>query len=238
MLISNQSYFRKPPKVIEPKIVLVFDAIRYSVDICEYAHEKLVKNLYAFSFEENQKIMFAEIFSDVWTIINNSTIFFNTIVKHFKILEDDKIFGNLKIAKFMRHSQQHIEDRIEETLLENQLPLYGSLSWYAQKEIDSTKGQIISIDSGTITNRNKISPTCVNPAGKINNQKINDIEFEMVIQISKKFQTQKIDLNGIMFTIKKAINHFEVQLNQQLAQFDTKERHISDLRLIMNVKKI
>jgi hypothetical protein len=239
MMISQTSYLRTPPTKLTSKQVLIFNGIRYSIDICDLAFDRLTDNLYKFSFPKEKLVpAFPIVFSDVWTIINNATIFYNIVTKHFGIDKDDPIFEKIKGIEFLRHSQQHIDERINEVLLEKELPIYGSLSWYAQIQPDSMDGKIIMIDSGTITHRRSIKSSTVNPAGKLNNKRINDIEFSMVIKSNKKFEVKAFKINELIVDLGLIINHFEGQLTEQLAEHEPLERHINDLIITMTTKKI
>lgn len=238
MTISPTSYLRTPPKLLKPKQVLVFNGIRYSIDICDFAFDRLTDNLYKFSFTEDGTIpAFPLVFSDVWTIINNSTIFYNIVTELFGIEKADPIFEKIRGIEFLRHTQQHIDERIDEVLLEKQLPIYGSLSWYAQLNPDSMDGKIITIDSGTITHRQSIKAPTVNPAGKANDKRINDIEFSTVIKINKQFEIKTIKINELMTDLGLIVEHFEKQLNDQLKQHEPMERHINDLIITLITKR-
>lgn len=238
MTISPTSYLRTPPKRLTPKQVLIFNGIRYSIDICDFAFDRLTKNLYKFSFSQDNSIpAFPVVFSDVWTIINNATIFYNIVTRLFGIDKDDPIFEKIKGIEFLRHSQQHIDERIDEVLLEKELPIYGSLSWYAQKEPDSMEGKIITLDSGTITHRQSIKAPTVNQVGRVNDKTINDIDFSMVVKINKHYEVKTIKLNELMTDLAAIINHFEGQLTDQLKEHEPMDRHINDLIITMFTKK-
>lgn len=238
MTISPTSYLRTPPTKLTPKQVLVFNGIRYSIDICDFAFDRLTENLYKFSFPKDNLIpAFPIIFSDVWTIINNATIFYNIATRLFSIDKDDPIFEKIKGIEFLRHSQQHIDERINEVLLEKELPIYGSLSWYAQMEPDSVDGKIITINSGTITHKQSIKSSTVNPVGKINDKRINDIDFSMVVMINKQYEVKTIKVNELMSDLGLIISHFEGQLIDQLKEHEPMERHINDLIITMSTKR-
>jgi len=234
MIITQTSYFRTPTTKFTPKDVLIFNGIRYSIDICDFAFDRLTNNLYEFSFPQDKLIPFPVLFSDVWTIINNATIFYNIATRLFKIDKYDPIFAKIKGIGYFRHSQQHLDERIEEVLIEKELPIYGSLSWYAQIEPDSMEGKIITIHSGTIK---PIKSTIVNPAGLTNYERINEIEFSMVVKINKQYEVKVIKLNELMTDLGVIINHFEKQLNDQLKVHEPMERHKNDLIIILETKR-
>jgi len=237
--ISQTSYFRLPPTDLTPEQVLVYNGIRYSLDICDLCYERMKKNLFDLSYSETNQIpSFPSIFSDVWTIINNATIFYNIVTRHFNIKKNDLIFEKIQGIEFVRHSNQHIDERIDEILLEKELPIYGSLSWYAQLEPNSSEGKIMTITSGTITHRKSTETNCTNPAGKNNDEKINDIKLSMVVKINKStFERKIINLNELMKGLGSIIEFFEIQMKRQLEEYEPLERHKSDLIITLHVKK-
>lgn len=238
MTISQTSYLRMPPKILTPKDVLIFNGIQYSIDICDIAFDRLENNLYKFSFSQDKLIpAFPIIFSDVWTIINNATIFYNIVTRMFHIDKDDPIFEKIRGIEFLRHSQQHIDARIDEVLLKKELPIYGSLSWYAQQEPDSMDGKIITINSGTITHIQSNKFSIVNPVGRINDKRINDIDFSMVIKVEKQYKVKTIKINELIMNLSLIINYFEKLLVDQLKKYEPMERHVNDLIIIMDTKK-
>jgi hypothetical protein len=223
---------------LTPKQVLVFNGIRYSIDICDFAFDRLVENLYKISFPQEKLIpAFPLVFSDVWTLINNATIFYKIVTGLFGIDKNDPIFDKINGIEFLRNSHQHIDERIDEILLEKELPIYGSLSWYAQMEPDSTDGKIITIESGTITHRQSIKSNTVNPAGRTNDKKINDIDFSMVVKINKVYEVKTIKVNELMTDLGLIVKHFEGQLSDQLKEFEPMDRHINDLIITMTTKR-
>lgn len=238
MTISQTSYLRTPPTTLTPKKVLIFNGIRYSIDICDFAFDRLTDNLYEFSFPQDKLIpAFPLVFSDVWTIINNATIFYNIATRLLEIDKDDPIFEKIKGIEFLRHSQQHIDERIDEVLIEKELPIYGSLSWYAQIESDSMDGKIITIDSGTITHKESIKSSAVNPVGKTNDKRINEIKFSMVVKIDKQYEVKTVKINELMTDLGLIINHFEGQLVDQLKEHEPMERHKNDLIITLTTKR-
>lgn len=237
MTIPQTSYLRTPPIKLSSRQVLFFNGIRYSIDICDIAFERLEESLCKFSFQENKIIpAFPVVFSDVWTIINNATIFYNITTRLLGVDKEDKLFEKIKGIEFLRHSQQHIDERIEEVLLDKELPIYGSLSWYAQPEPNSIDGKIITIESGTITHRQSIKSTTVNPAGKINDKKINDIEFSMVVKIKKQYEIKTIRINELMADLGLIIKHLDGQITNQFKQHEPMDRHVNDLIITMTTK--
>lgn len=231
MIINSSSFLRRPPTNIHPEQIVVLNAIRFSVDICEVTFERLEKNLFDFTFNPNGRNFIPLIFSDIWSIINNATILKNVICKHFEISEDDPLVIGLKKLEGLRHSNQHIDERIHQIKSLTDLPpIYGEVSWLTKENENESEGILSVIYSGTVYKDVNTKPE--NPAGKVNNKKINAIKFTGIDRIGKtKFIDTSIYLNEIMDCIKSIIINFEKQIEEQFKDVDTSERHISDLIL-------
>jgi len=239
MIISANSHIRNPSIYLEPKQVLIFNGIQYSVDVCDIAYERLKNNLHNLAFSEgNLKTSFPEVFSDIWMIINNATIFYNILTLHFGISKEDMIFDKIRGIEFLRHSYQHIEERINEILYDKEMPIYGTLSWYAQKEPDSDGGKICMIQPGSITHKQMSEMKGINPVGRKNDKTINDIEFSMIIKINKNFELKTIKLNELMNGLEEVIAKIEDQLRDQFKNLPSDKRHVNDLQLNVVITKI
>ena len=130
MILPQNSYLRNPPLILHSEQVVIFNAIRYSIDICEVSYDRLIKNISELTEKENiQPLDFPTIFSDVWSIINNSVLFIKIITEHFKIERNEPKLTELNKAINLRHSNQHITERISQILSTKDLPIYGYLSW-------------------------------------------------------------------------------------------------------------
>jgi len=238
MIINSSSFLRRPPTSICPEQIIVFNAIRFSVDICEVTFERLEKNLFDFTFNQRGNNFIPLIFSDIWTIINNATILKKVICTHFKISEDDTLLINLKKLEGLRHSNQHLDERMHQVKSLNDLPpIYGEVSWLTKVNENESEGILSVIYSGTVYKDLNTKPE--SPAGKVNNKKINAIKFTGINRIgTTKFTDTSIYLNEIMDCIKSIIINFEKQLEEQFKNIDTTERHISDLILQFKGKEV
>jgi hypothetical protein len=241
MIISKNSLLRHPPVKLLPEQVIVFNVMTYSVDICETSYISLKEELKKFNENHNPKNeeqIFSKIFSQVWNIINNVTIFRNTIIKHFDITDDDPLITEFNIAKEMRNSHQHIDQRVSEVLSLNDLPVYGSLTW-SRNFVNENIYRKYLIYSGTITNqkniKEKISPS-------ISNKEISDIHLTSVIREGKKpnyqFIQKTISIDLLIDELNKNIEHFEKQINGQVADKDISETHKSNLYMSIDLHKI
>lgn len=239
MIIKSESYFRKPPTILPPRQVVIFDAIRYSIDICDVTFERLRSNLYEFSFNKLQgEHVHPMIFADIWMIIDSTTVFVNVVSRHFDIEFNDPIFDKIRDVKLFRHSNQHLDERIGETIYEKQLPIYGSLSWYAKQDLFFKESSLFCIHSGTISNKARIKSNLANPPNWKSPERVNQIQFTSVVKKNGVFEEQEILVNEIIENLAEIIEHLELQLDEQLKPHEPTERHQTDLLMSIKVKPI
>jgi hypothetical protein len=238
MIISNTSYFRRPPIILEPKQVIAFNGISYSIDICELAYLRLKESLFKSSFPEGAMVQSTAIFSDVWTIINNANIFHKLVSTQFKIDRKDPLFNSLNEIEALRNSNQHIDQRIDEVILSQQLPIYGSISWYAKEELGSPLGKIITLDSGSFSYKSQVTMKPVNPIGKSSDESINVIEFTGIKRINSNFITGTINIDDLLVGLKFVIDHLEGQLVEQLKGYEPLQRHNHELSITLYTRKV
>ncbi|HLF52910.1 hypothetical protein [Flavobacterium sp.] len=239
IIINNNSILRSPPKLLHPDQIIVFNAIRYSVDICEVTFNRLEKNLFDFTFTPQNGNFISLIFSDVWTIINNATILKKVIKKHFNIDDNDPLLIGLKKLEGLRNSNQHIEERIDQIKSFDDLPpIYGVISWLSKEDENSDEGMLSIIYSGTI-NKDKVTHP-VNPADKINRKKVNDIKFTGIERKGRTdiFFETSVYINKIMDDIKNIIDHFEIKISEDLKDVDYSDRHKSDIIIQLKTKEV
>lgn len=239
MLISQTSPFRNIPTVIEPKQVIYFDGIKASVDIVDLCFNRLKDSLYKATFESDKIELHTTplIFSDCWSIISNLTIFIN-ILEELGISEDDPLLKKLRVVKLLRHTNQHLDERIGEVLFEKELPILGYLSWYAQKDTNSNDGIISTLYSGFITNKQNVNFAPDNPSGKLNNEIINDIELTSVIRVGNKFENYTVNIIELISETEKVIDFFEKQLIPQFDAIKEKQFHVSEMIVRILVYKL
>lgn len=227
------SYIRNPPTILEPEQVIIFQAIRYSLDICDIAYERLLESL--ITFTENRKISqsdFPYIFLDVWTIINHSVIFKKIICSYLNQDKNDEILTQINKAKKMRDSHQHIDERISEILSIDDLPIYGFLTW-TKHYLNSDNVTKNSIYSGTITDKKSVSISMSNKSIDHDHPIISKLEFTGIVnngnRKNKDFDEETIHLTQLMNDLSTLSNHFDKQVFEQVRKYDIDSVHRSDV---------
>lgn len=241
MMISKESYLRFPPIDLEKRQTLVFNAITYNVDICNISYRRLYNEL--INFNQNPKSTgdnFPKIFADILSIIEYATKFLNIIEKYIDIASESSILNELKKAKKMRNTSQHLDERIDEILLSSELPLYGSLSWIRNIP-NSNKYQQYILYSGVFTANlsKRIEGKLVST--KIESKdEIGDIIFEFIIKRRKDdFLKTTISIKKLISDIQFIIDSFNEQLDSQIKMFRNGkkaevERHKTNLFVQLN----
>lgn len=236
MIIDRESYFRFPPKNLKPEQVIVFNAITFSIDICELTFQRLNVELIEFSkLPKSENENYPRIFADVWTIISNATIFLNLITRYFDVNQNEVVLNELNKAKRLRNSYQHIDERITEILTLNDLPIYGALSW-VRNVPNSNKMQQFILYSGVFTNhKESIGGQISTPRKEEKTNEIDGILFESITKSGKnKFPKILISINKLMLDINNLIDHFEKQLTEQLSINDKIKRHNTNIFFQLN----
>jgi hypothetical protein len=243
MILPLNSHIRNPPTILLPKQVVSFNAIRYSLDICQLSHERLIKKLSEQTEKKDiEPLDFPEIFSDVWSIVNNAQMFGKIICREFGISKTEPKLSEIIKAIDFRNSNQHFEERISQVLSVEDLPVYGSLSW--RKNYLGTDEIILStIYSGTFTNKSNVSMPISNETQTEPNEIIQKIEFSNVVREKDKsgkweFNERKISISKLISDLKSWIDHFDEKINEQIDKMENLEKHKSDLIIQMKGKLI
>lgn len=234
MILPANSYIRNPPLRLLPKQVATFNAIRYSLDICDISYNRLMLNLSDLS--ENGKISsqtFPFIFSDIWSIINNGVIFKKILQTEFNLNSDEPFFQELNKCKNLRDSNQHIDERLSQILSVEDLPIYGSLSWMKFYP-NSNEVILSSIYSGTVTNK-KIASVKISNQNNDEieiNEEIQRLEFTSIVREKENgkfvFPEKSILINQVIVELKWWIEHMESEIQNVFRDVENIENHTSD----------
>ncbi|MEJ8802061.1 hypothetical protein [Pontibacter sp. H249] len=232
MIIPSNSLLRHPPLKLKPEQVVIFNAIRYSIDFCDVSYKRLLKSLTELADKgtiENQD--FSSVLLDVWSIINYCVIFRKVLCRSFNISVDEPYLSEINKAKNLRDTNQHLDERVEEILSLKDLPVSGSLSWLrihpkTQKLVRS------AIYSGTFTNKIEASIPVSNRIEKELHDEIHRVEFTCVVREGKKgnhsYREESILINTIMSELIWWVAHLEVQIEVQFRGHEITKRHLSD----------
>ena len=238
MIISKDSYLRFPPKKLNTQQTTIFNALTYSVDICDLCYQRLYKQLIELSDKpESKDLIYPSVFSDAWSIINNSSIFLNLISRYFKKFGSSNLI-EIKKAKKLRNSNQHIDERIAEIYVSKNFPIFGSLSWVKNFQ-DSNNFILVSLYAGVFTHHNEFE-TSINP-GKASNEEIESIFLNSIIKDKNDFKEISVCLKAIMQELNQYVEMLENDFGQQIEKLEGNtnvQRHNSNMYIALKGRKI
>lgn len=235
MILPSDSVLRNPPKRLAPKQVAALNAIQYGADICSVSYQRLIKKLGEVT-EKTWRIDyfdFPEIFCEVWSIINHSVLLKKILCKHFGVPADHSYLLEIRKAEGLRNTHQHIEDRIDEVLTTEDLPVYGALSWLTSLRKD--QDEVFSlIYSGAVTNKRHIGVTLSNQRDDNEDSSIQRLEFIGVVRKkhqNKKwfFEEDRLLLNKVIYDLTEIMALLETTLREKFPSLEEEETHVSDL---------
>lgn len=130
-ILSENSPLKYLPRELKGEQLLIFDSIRITLEMIEHSYSCLEERLLYISKPENKKKEVSAIFNYAWTIIDHTSRF----IKIYKELPSDsnyEVLNSIKHANSFRNTFQHLNERINESLLKNRSPFYGILIWLYQ----------------------------------------------------------------------------------------------------------
>lgn len=236
MLIEKNSLLNRLPQNLDPNHALVLDGIRTCTHIIEESIRQLLQVLYQSSFDEKKPDNYRA-FINVWTIIDNSYRLYKLFLETKRLINfevDPSAIQELSKTGNLRHTFQHLDERIGEVFIKEKYPLFGQLSWIARKDITDNEGYIYSMICGYYPYNEQVFQP-VNPAGK---QLLNKIDLITISSIGRtgKNSFSRIDLtiDAILGSIKKCLDNIDFLLSNNKNLFDKVPSN--DLDLIYQIK--
>ena len=223
MLISKDSPFRKLPEALDKRQLFYFEGIRYAVNMVSIAYTRLQESLYEMSHNENYEKEFSSILLDAWSILD-SVSRFNKLVENFPVENSQTCLKKLKEVTAFRNTFQHLHERIDERMIDNNYPVWGILSWLTVRKIGDANVFSCMAISGSIR---KSSPQVLNPAGRAMKTTVSSITLES-LKNRKKKPIIRICISEIVDELEKAVRELEEQMRKQ---FKDLPHHGADLLL-------
>jgi len=165
-LVADTSILRRLPSNLNERDVVILDAVRYSLEMVDIAHRRLLQAALGASAREvdSYNRVGAALLIDAWSIVDS----INRLVLLLGCLRKAKRHPTVQIltraaetATQLRNGAQHLDNEIN-TLVQSQRPAWGSLSWLFMPEA-APRGTIVIFVSGTIRT---MEQPLVNPIGK------------------------------------------------------------------------
>jgi len=125
-MLNPDSILRRLPKLDE-KNLLVLDSLRFIIEMLSFSYEKFEELVLDLSIENKEK-EYAPVFFYCWSIIDNSRRFIR-LYKQLPTRSGHKLVKKIEYVNKPRNTFQHIDERIDETLIDSKQPFFGTLKW-------------------------------------------------------------------------------------------------------------
>ena len=231
ILLPKKSILRALPKSLRFDQHLILNAMRFTIDIIQINYNQLLKDLKNASLKKSKNIPRA--FNSAWNIIDN-TQRLNEIYKKYPQQSELTLFKDIADIKFFRHSYQHLEDRINEIIIDKQLPVFGALKWAVNDKGGSFSCLAIS---GTFYGK---ETTIINPADPMPSELISKITLITTVRQNKKTTEKEINISDLIKALKDNIKKLEVGFNVSLKKqnlIPSTDSIMDDLLLVFRQNK-
>ncbi|MCK0137417.1 hypothetical protein [Arenibacter sp. S6351L] len=233
MLLKESSVLRRLPAAIEEKQLLILDSLRFTIDIIEYNYENIESRAIRVS-EGKEKKKFPQLFHYVWSLLDNIRRF----IMLYQVLATDNNYALIEPIKYVndsRNTYQHMEARIDESLIDNRQPFFGKLKWTYHDKTSSEAYRFVAM-SGIL----------YGDPGKVEFMKFNEnliIENIYLETVDKKQKTEinisqlYLDFKGVVNDLEKGLERKISELNLELSDWASRQDIIIKFKNELSVKK-
>ncbi|WP_108422787.1 hypothetical protein [Flagellimonas amoyensis] len=206
MLLKESSVLRRLP-LLQEKQLLILDSLRFTIDIIDYNYKQLENNILGISENKKHKIHH-QIFHYTWSIMDNIRRF----IRLYKVLATDKNYALIGLIEYVnspRNTYQHLDERIDESLIDSRQPFYGSLKWTFHDKISKEAYRIVAI-SGILYGH----------PGKVDFTEFNDscvIENIFLETVDRKQKTE-INISQLYLDFKRVVQDLEKGLENKISE--------------------
>lgn len=215
MIITDDSPLRRLPANLDRKQTLFLDGIRYSVEMADLAHRRLRSTLYHLA--ENQAasenldhLDFVAAVQDAWSIVDSlhrlRGLLRQTPGFKQKTPNMQLFMRQTAAVEDLRNAVQHLNHEIDK-LIGLDLPVWGTLSWFAAIDQEARTGFLGCLFAGTLFKSKDIP--LVNPAGKPL-----DLPVDLITLTA---HSHTLDLSKVIKAVARLIEDLEKQLSNQFA---------------------
>ena len=210
-LINENSPLKCLPVELGKKSILIFDSLRFTCEIIDHCYGQLTEELLKLSTNITEKKA-PQILGYAWSIIDNSKRLVS-LCEQLPWENKSEIVGHLFYVNEFRNTFQHLDERIEESLLKTDTPFYGIISWFYKYQ-NSKKVDLLYLISGNVISAN--SELTV-PNLENSNSELNHI---LLHTVNRKGEQIKTDIFEIMNNLKKLVSELEGRLEAHCSQFN------------------
>jgi hypothetical protein len=238
MLFKTDSIFNKIPANLNQRQIFLLEGIRFCANSISLSFEKLYDEIFYISHNSLKEESSTIIFKEAWSQID-TTYRLTNLIKSFagnSDLSKVKPGGNFEYllkAKPFRNSFQHIDERIDEILLELNAPIWGNISWLKTENKDLVKSFVISAGHPRDDFENKI----INP---LELHLIDIVDFITIESVQKKFQEPilSINLSELYRRTKLVIEKISSDLESQFVSLTQMEILTQDVLICVDMEYV
>ena len=220
MIIDKNSILYNLPEELVRKDLFILDSLRFTIELIDLNYSLFIKELENLSINhginnrEYRKNLIP-VFNYCWSIIDNSQRF----IKLYKLLPSENNHGLInEISKIspLRNTFQHMDERIEECLLEYDVPFYGAISWEVNLGVENIMHKFFAISGLFLPSVNKDYRI---EKKNIPKNEIREIKLQTFIRKGRKlnyeFIKKEIDISEFYVELNGVVKEFENNLEKQ-----------------------
>ena len=210
-LIHEHSILRYLPP-IDKRQFLILDAVRFSGEIIDNSYSRLEHFLIDMASEEGGKRI-PEAFQYAWNIVDHSQRMLNFLKLLRSESDHERVNEILERVKVFRNTFQHMDERIDESILDNDHPVFGKLKW------------CMSYEGGKAINCIAISGALLPPSNqyRVGGYSPTLLPTEIILESVNRQENIEFDISSFMVELKEVVKDLENKL------YKTFDEHKVDL---------
>ena len=206
MILKETSILRYLP-VISEKDLLILDSIRFTAEMIDHSYCHLEKRILNLSMKSEERD-YPALFLYSWTILDNTS----RLIRLYKTFPSSTNHENIKSIEYVnspRNTYQHLDERIDESLIDTRQPFYGTLKWtYSNIETGKAENHI-AMSGIHYTDNNIIT---------IGEYDKSNIIQDLILETVDKKNKKEINLSKLKEDLKLVIQNLENVLENQLSK--------------------
>lgn len=226
MLLQESSVLRRLP-ILQEKQLLILDSLRFTIDIIDYNYEELRNRVLLISQGRENRIH-PQLFHYAWSMLDNIRRF----IRLYKVLATDKNYSLITPIEYVnsaRNTYQHLDERIDESLIDSRQPFFGNLKWTFHDKESQEAYRFMAI-SGIL----------YGDPGKVEFEDFNDfvvIENIYLETVDKK-QKSEINISQLYLDFEKVVSNLEKGLEKKFSENGLKLKNWTSCQdVIMKFKR-
>lgn len=237
MLLRENSPLYKVPSNLNARQSFLLEGIRYCLGVISLSYDSLLNNLETLSNDNTDPKLFYAVTKDVYNLVDWIDKFVQFIVVFDS--KDGKSgkstlqsLTRLKGIRGMRNTFHHLDERIDEMMLEINASVWGSVSWL--KIVEQNKIRVFAIQLGNYKQnpiRMPMFPKVLQP----NSFQIYNILLSSVEKLDKQPKVVEVEVDSLYNDVITILSILEQKMEEAFNQFEDKQYYLSDYCLSLEV---